>query len=729
MLINLSGRIERITFFNPENGFTIARVNVYGQKDLVTVAGNMLAPNPGEILQMTGRWRNHPKFGEQFEIVNYQTKVPATIYGIKKYLGSGLIKGIGPIIAERIVNQFGEKTLDIIEDETEKLTLVDGIGKMRLATIKQAWADQKEIRTVMLFLQSHGVSAAYATKIFKQYGDQAIAVVKENPYRLATDIFGIGFVTADKIAGQLGFEKDSPMRAQAGIIYVLHQLAGDGHVYYPYQPLLSACSELLDIDAEIIRVALAEIAISKHIVIENLNERVETFQENYKAVYLKKYHFCENQIAVMIKELMTAKKTIRPINCEKALDWVQSRLNIQLAQKQMEAVQTAVKSKAMIITGGPGTGKTTIINAILKIVTQLKIKILLAAPTGRAAKRMSEATGRPAQTIHRMLAFSFKKGGFQKNEKSPLDCDLIIVDEASMIDTVLMYYLLKAIPAQATFILVGDVHQLPSVGPGTVLSDIIASKTLPVVALNRIFRQAQKSRIIVNAHKINRGKIPSFSSPTASLTTNDFFFIEQANPQRVLDIILTLAARRIPRRFGFDPVEDIQVLTPMHKGVVGAGNLNTQLQQTLNSGQKGLIWGNREYRIHDKVMQIRNNYDKEVFNGDIGRIHRISAEEQELHIIFDDRKITYDFAELDEITLAYAVSVHKAQGSEFPVVVMPVLIQHYMLLQRNLIYTAITRAKKLAVMVGTRKALAIAVKNSKTSDRFAHLDQRLKDLF
>lgn len=721
-LVFLQGLIERITYTNEENGFTIARVKVHGDPRLVTIVGHIMAPTAGAVLKMKGEWTNHPKYGEQFKVVSYETAVPASVYGIRKYLGSGLIKGIGPVMAKRIVSQFGEDTLDIIEGDIDRLGDVAGIGRKRIAMIAAAWAEQKEIRAVMLFLQGHGVSSGYATKIFKHYGQDAIAVVTENPYRMATDIWGIGFVTADRIAEKLGFEKDSPVRAQAGILYVLNQLADAGHVYYPYEALVQKSLEILETDREVILAAFGVIAEEKRIVIEDLNQDIHEFRVNNKAVYLAAFHVCERSVARRLKTLRDCPKTFRRVDVDRAISWVQGKLAIDLAEKQIEAVKCAIGSKVMVITGGPGTGKTTLINAILKIYSRMHGVIRLAAPTGRAAKRMSEATGHGAKTIHRLLAYSIQKGGFQKNEDNPLSGDLVVVDEASMIDTVLMHHLLKAIAPNATLILVGDVNQLPSVGAGNVLKDIISSGAVPVVELNEIFRQARESRIIVNAHRINQGRMPTWQPDAPG---NDFFFIKEEDPESVLEKVMTLVSHRIPNRWGVDPVEDIQVLTPMHRGVVGASNLNVALQETLNPGDDGLVRGNRRFRVRDKVMQIRNNYDKEVYNGDVGRIARIDPVGQSVTIGFDGRAITYDYAEMDEIVLAYAVSVHKAQGSEYPVVVMPVLIQHYMLLQRNLIYTAVTRGRKLVVLVGTHKALAIGINNNKTSQRYTHLRQRL----
>lgn len=722
MEIELSGQIEKITFTNEENGYTIARIKIDGRPDLVTVVGYLMSPTPGEMLNMRGEWVTHPKFGEQFKVTEYKTAIPATIFGIQKYLGSGLIKGLGPVIACRIVKQFGEKTLDVIENDIEKLSMVEGIGKKRIAMIQNAWAEQKEIRDVMLFLQSHGVGSGYATKIFKQYGNRSVAIVNENPYRLAMDIFGIGFVTADSIAEKLGFPKDSPKRIEVGILYVLHQLSDDGHVFYPYESLVKKSRETLDVERDAIVKGIGNLAMNKQIVLEDLNESIDDFKENNKGVYLTKYYLCETGIAARLKTLSAAPRSIRSVNAENALKWVQERLNIRLAENQAKAVRWALENKIMVITGGPGTGKTTIITAILKILSELKIKILLAAPTGRAAKRMSEATGHEAKTIHRLLEYSFAKGGFQKNEEKPLSCDLLILDEVSMIDTVLMHHLTKAIPTFATVILVGDINQLPSVGAGNVLNDIIASNVIPVVELKEIFRQARESRIIVNAHKINNGILPTFED---HVPDSDFYFIQQEDPEKVSEIILELTKERIPKRFSFDPVDDIQVLTPMHKGVVGADNLNTKLQKSLNPSQIEIIRGNRNFKVNDKVMQIRNNYDKEVFNGDIGRIAGIQPDENEITVLFGGRNVAYEFYELDELVLAYAISIHKSQGSEYPAVVIPVLPQHYILLQRNLIYTAVTRGRSLVVMVGALKALAMGIQNDKTQRRFTYLRHRL----
>ena len=726
MPTELSGQIERITFANEDNGYTIAKVKVRGKKDLVTVVGNLMAPMPGEILDMRGEWTIHPKFGEQFKVAHFKTKVPATIHGIQKYLGSGLIKGLGPVMAERIVERFGEKTLDVIENQIGRLADIKGIGKKSLANIAKAWEAQKEIRDVMIFLQSHGVSATYATKIFKRYGDRSIAVVKKNPYRLATDIFGIGFLKADHIAKELGFSNDANVRMEAGVLYALYQLSEDGHVFFPYEPLIERCREILSVEREPIVGAIGRLHADKQIVIEDINEDIQDFTENQKAVYLTRYHQCETGVANRLKALLSTPKPMRAVDSARAIQWVQDQLSFQPAEKQQDAIRYALDNKVLVLTGGPGTGKTTIIKAILKIFSQMKVHIMLAAPTGRAAKRMSEMTGHPAKTIHRLLEYSIHKLGFQRHENNPLECDVLIVDETSMIDTVLMYHLLKAVPATASCIFVGDVNQLPSVGPGNVLKDLIASGAVAVIELVEIFRQAKSSRIIVNAHKINSGELPIIDRSEISDPQNDFYFIEQEDPQKVLDIIIELAHTRISQRFGFDAINDIQVLTPMHKGIVGAVNLNNQLQTVLNPGSGGIVRGDRTFRVNDKVMQIRNNYDKEVFNGDIGRISAIESEERRITACFDNRQVVYDISELDEMVLAYAVSVHKSQGSEYPVVILPILTQHYILLQRNLIYTAVTRGRHLVVMVGSRKALAIGVNNNQIQQRFARLRYRLR---
>jgi exodeoxyribonuclease V alpha subunit len=722
MFTEIRAQIERITYYNEDNGYTVAKAKVGGRHDLVTVVGNLLSVSAGEELKLKGEWHNHPKFGEQFKIESYESIVPATVKGIEKYLGSGLIKGIGPVMAKRLVSKFGLETLVIIETDIKKLHEVEGIGEKRIGLIREAWDDQKEIREVMLFLQDKGVSPTYGAKIFKQYGKGSIRVVQENPYRLATDIFGIGFLTADKIAEKLGIAKESQIRAEAGILYVLHQLADEGHVYYPYEQLVEECKKILGVEKETILKAFGKITADKKIVMEDLNKKGD-FQENNKAVYLAKFHVSEVGIADKLKHLICAPKPLRTFDRDKLIEWVQGELKIQLAENQKQAVREAIDRKVMVVTGGPGTGKTTIINSIIKVCKQSGQRILLAAPTGRAAKRMTEATGHEAKTIHRLLEFSPQKGGFKRDENNPLDAKLIVIDETSMIDTLLMHHLLKAVPQEATLILVGDVDQLPSVGAGNILKDIIDSGVIPTVRLTEIFRQAKESLIIVNAHRVNNGQMPIFTYHKDH--PQDFYFFGIEEPEKVLEKIIELCKKKIPGKFSFHSVHDIQVLTPMHRGVAGASNLNAELQKHLNHSTDEFTRGGRVFKAGDKVMQIRNNYDKEVFNGDIGRIIKIDREEQKIVVDYDSRHVSYEYSELDEIVMAYAVSVHKSQGSEYPVVVMPILTQHFMLLQRNLLYTGITRGKKLVIVVGTKKALTIAIKNNKPQKRYTLLRERL----
>ena len=719
MLAELKGQIERITFYNEENSYMIAKIRVPGRNDLVTIVGSLPGISPGEVLKLQGEWQTHPRYGEQFKILSYESVIPATIAGIERYLSSGLIKGIGPIMAKRLVAKFGEETLEVIGHDIERLREVDGIADKRVEMIAKAWEEQKEIRDVMVFLQGYAVSPAYATKIFKQYGREAIAVVRENPYRLAEEVFGIGFLTADKIAEKLGIPKDSPLRAKAGIQYVLHQLSDEGHTFYPFQPLVTECSKILGIEEAALPEAFQAAASERKIVIEDSADSAV----GDRAVYLTPLHVAEVGIARLLNTLLTSPKQLQLMDREGALESAQKDLNITLAEQQLRAVLEALDRKVMIITGGPGTGKTTIIRAITHVYAKSGQKIVLAAPTGRAAKRMFEATGREAKTIHRLLEFSPKIGRFKRDEQEPLDADLVVIDETSMVDTALMYNLLKAIPQKATLILVGDVDQLPSVGPGNVIRDIIDSKVVPTVRFNEIFRQARQSMIIVNAHRVNNGQMPTFDGQQEAPT--DFYFIEVEEPEKALQRIIALCKEKIPARFGYNTLNDIQVLTPMHKGTVGASNLNAELQRELNPSKDEIARAGRTFKKGDKVMQIRNNYDKDVYNGDIGRIAAIDREEQEISVNFDGRLVAYDFSELDELVLAYATSIHKAQGSEYPVVVIPILIQHFILLQRNLLYTGITRGKKLVVIIGTKKALAIAIRNNKPQNRHTLLKERL----
>lgn len=723
MRFEIEGLVERITFSSEETGYIIGKLKVKGYSDLVVFTGNLLSVNPGEFLKLKGRWVHHPKYGTQFKVDSYVSVIPATVKGIEKYLGSHLIKGIGPVMARKIVAQFGVKTLDVIEHSLEMLRGVDGIGQKRIKMIERAWVEQKEIKEVMLFLQSHGVSAIYAAKIFKQYGQEAIRIVKENPYRLATDIFGIGFITADKIAKDMGISNDSPMRVEAGILYVLHQLSSEGHVYYPYELLVEECGKILKTEREIIVRAFGAIAFDERIVIENINQDGE-IKASDKAVYLSKFYITEVGIARNVGRFLNKENRLSQLDGEKVLDWIQKRSNITLSLNQKIAIKKSMSESMLVITGGPGTGKTTIINSITTIYQKLGKKIFLAAPTGRAAKRMSEVTGCEAKTIHRLLGFTPGGRGFQKNERNPLEADLIVIDEASMVETILMYHLMKAVPQEAAVILVGDVSQLPSVGAGNVLKDIIDSGVVSTVSLTEIFRQSRQSGIIVNAHRINSGEMPALVSDRKR--SQDFYFIEIEDPEKIVKKITCLCKERIPYRFKFDSVRDIQVLTPMNRGILGTHNLNIQLQEALNPSSRELRIGAKVFRESDKVMQLVNNYDKDVFNGDIGMIVATNREYHEVTVDFEGRSVLYDYKELDEIALAYAVSVHKAQGGEYPVVVMPIHSQHCILLQRNLLYTAITRGRKLVVLLGTKKTLSLAINNNSPQRRYTSLKSKLR---
>ncbi|MBC7357364.1 MAG: ATP-dependent RecD-like DNA helicase [Desulfacinum sp.] len=719
----IQGQIERVTFTSQEDGYSVLKLKVKGRRDLVTVVGSFASATPGEILRLRGSWGMHPKYGEQFRAEHYETLSPDTVEGIRKYLGSGLIKGIGPVMAKRIVQAFGKATLEVIDRDPERLLEVEGIGPKRLKQILKAWEDQKEIREVMIFLRSHGVSAAYATRIFKHYGRESLQVLRENPYRLAMDVHGIGFVTADKIASNLGFQKDSPLRAEAGLHYVLFRATEDGHVCLPRNLLLEQGKELLECSRETLEEALVRLAADGRIVIQPLSgEAAESFRDS-QAVYLRGYYGAETQIAQRLKHLAAIPKRIKPETARQVLTQVRDSLPVQLAPQQEEAVLQALTGKVVVITGGPGTGKTTLVQAICSAYRSLGARLCLAAPTGRAAKRLAEATGHPAATIHRLLEFSPQAGGFQRNEQKPLNADCIIVDEASMLDTLLTHHLLKAVPPKATLVLVGDVDQLPSVGAGSVLEDLIGCGAFPVVRLTEIFRQARKSLIVVNAHRIRNGEFPYLNRDPDRLS--DFYFIEKDDPEAVVEILVRLCAQRIPSRFRLHPIDDIQVLSPMHRGAVGAQRLNHALQEALNPTGRAMERGGRIFRVGDKVMQIRNNYDKEVFNGDLGRITAVDEENQEIRVHMDGRTVRYDFSELDELAHAYAISVHKSQGSEYPAVVVPLLTQHFMMLQRNLLYTAITRGKRLVILVGSKKALAIAVRNDKTQQRYTLLRHRL----
>ncbi len=720
----LEGQVERITYAGEEDGYSVLRLKVRDRRDLVTVVGSFVSVTPGEVLRLHGSWTRHPKYGEQFRVDQYETLTPDTVEGIRKYLGSGLIKGIGPEMAKRIVKAFGPATLDVIEREPKRLLEVEGIGPKRLSGILKAWDDQKEIREVMIFLKTHGVSATHATRIFKQYGQESLKVLQENPYRLAMDVSGIGFVTADKIAQSLGFGRDSVRRAEAGLHYVLFQAADEGHVCLPRNRLLAEAEKLLESSPAVLEQGLQALAADGRVIVETLSDTVAQTMGDREVVYLRGYYVAETQTAARLASIAFLAKRFSSSTIDQVLADVTSRLPFPLAPLQLEAVRKALTDKVLVITGGPGTGKTTLVRAICAAYRRLGARVALAAPTGRAAKRLSEATGQEAATIHRLLEFSPAAGGFQRNEQKPLTADCLIVDEASMLDALLAHHLLKAIAPKTTVIFVGDVDQLPSVGAGNVLQDIIASEAFPVVRLTEIFRQAQKSLIVVNAHRIREGLFP-INGSTQKDKLSDFYFIEKDDPEEVLGLVVELCVSRIPKRFRLNPVDDVQVLSPMHRGVVGAQRLNEVLQKALNPKGRAVERAGKVYRVGDKVMQVRNNYDKEVFNGDLGRIHAVDEENQELRVRIDGRLVTYDFSELDEIAHAYAVSVHKSQGSEYPAVVVPLVTQHYVMLQRNLLYTAVTRGKKLVVLVGSRKALAMAVRNNRIQERCTLLAHRL----
>ncbi len=714
------GYIERITFQSPETGFTVAKLKEAKKYDLTVIVGDLPSLQVGETVRCDGWWHNDSKHGLQFKVKDYQVERPATINGMKKYLGSGLIKGIGPVFAERIVQYYGERTLDVIDQDPDDLININGIGKKRVERIKICWAEQRSIRELMLFLQQYKVSPTFAQKIFKKYRDESIEKIKENPYQLARDIWGIGFKTADRLASAMGIGKDSPRRVDAGIEFVLSELSNDGHTCVPVDIFLDKAAELLEVEQALIEQQLLAIKAEDRVVIDPL----ET-EDGLKAfVWLKAFHASEQGIVREFQRLRDGVSLLQQIDIPKAVAWGEKQLNIQLADNQKLAVGQSLQEKTHIITGGPGTGKSTITNVILTVSRKLTDKIMLAAPTGRAAKRMSEITGMKAKTLHSLLQFDFKLGGFKHNRENPLDADLVIVDEASMIDTILMYSFLKALPDHCRLILVGDVDQLPSVGAGNVLKDCIDAQQIPTTRLTEIFRQAANSKIIVNAHRINEGQFPMVDNDPNS----DFFFSKEEDTEIITERIVSLVTQRLPKRYQFDAFDDIQVLSPMKRGAIGTNRLNELLQQRLNPSEEPLVRVGSRFHLKDKVMQIRNNYDKEVYNGDVGRIVKIDRIEQEVHIRYDDqRNVTYDFTEMDEVVLAYAVSIHKYQGSECPCIIMPFHTTHFTLLNKNLLYTAVTRGKKLVVLIGTNRAIYIALKNDQAASRWTGLKQALEN--
>jgi len=768
----LTGTVERIVFQNDENHWTVARLKIAEKStryrtsdDLTKIVGPMPGLNVGETVSLNGAWEVHPLHGRHFKVSSFEPKLPSTAEGIRRYLGSGLIKGIGPKTADRIVESFGAETLEVIESTPERLLEVPGISTKKLDIIVRGWAEQREIKNLMLFLQSHEVSISLAARIYKTYGSEAITVIREDPYRLAKDIYGVGFITADALARKLGLPEHSPQRYAAGLKHVLSQSTDDGHVFLPREELLKRAAEALRAEPDGLEEALETLRGTKEVIVEEQAKQASGDEQDVARgdarVYLAPFFHSERGAARRLRLLAETPSTLlfaRNIDWARAFAGLEGKSKIELAEGQRRAVQTALSSKVSILTGGPGVGKTTTLRAVLHLLEHYGIKYCLAAPTGRAAKRMSEATGRPASTMHRLLEFSPAHNEFQYNERNPLPFSFVIADESSMIDILLFYSLLKAIPPTAHLLLVGDADQLPSVGPGNVLRDILTSEVLPTTRLTQLFRQAQGSRIITTAHAINRGEIPRLDNQGDT----DLFFIREEDPDRLLQVLKTVVAERAPRAFGLDPVADVQVISPSNRGPLGVGNLNTQLQELLNPQRPDeLSLGQRVFRPGDKVMQIRNDYNKNVFNGDMGRVARIDRENQIMVVEYpaeglpvvqrDDAlsgpargrnrpappiiprpgggnvvEVNYEFHETDELTHAYAVSVHKSQGSEFPAVVMPLTTSHYLLLQRNLIYTAITRARRLCVLIGSPRALAIAVKNSAVDRRYTALAERLR---
>ncbi len=705
--------VERITYQNADNGYTVLKCAVKNAQDLVTVVGIMPDTHVGSVLALEGVWKVDAKYGRQFSVEKFEETLPATVYGIEKYLGSGLIKGVGPKFARRIVEKFGKDTLDVIEENPDALIEVEGIGRVRVERIRKSWEEQKEIKNIMLFLQGHEVSTSHATKIFKTYGSDSISVVQENPYRLADDIWGIGFKTADTIAEKMGIEKDRFIRLRSGILYTLNKLSENGHCYAVREQLIQAAVQLLEVEEAELEITLDEMLRTEEVIREE------------EAIYLPPFFFSETGCAKRLLKLLAAERRVQ-MDVDTVMETVMGRAgqgqHITYDEVQLEAIRAAVSSKIMVLTGGPGTGKTTTTMGIIAAYRAAGCRIILAAPTGRAAKRMSEATGMEAKTIHRLLEYKPPEG-YQRKEENPLEGDVLILDECSMIDIMLMYNLLKAMPEQMTLIMVGDTDQLPSVGAGNVLKDIISSGRIPVVRLSRIFRQARGSRIIMNAHRINKGEQIDMRGGRDS----DFFFAAKETNEEVVELLVKYCTENLPRYYHVDALQDIQVLTPMQRGVCGAANLNQVLQEAMNPGSIFLRRGGTQYRLHDKVMQIRNDYDKEVFNGDIGVINHVDMEERELTVNFDGREVVYDVSELEELTLAYATTIHKSQGSEYPIVVMPFTMSHYVMLQRNLLYTGVTRAKKILVLIGEKKAVWYAVKNETTADRNTKLAERLRE--
>ena len=718
--VTIEGHLERITYFNETTHYTIARLKHSGSGSVVTVVGYLVGVSPGETIKIKGQWETHPRYGQQFKIQSFEVTLPAAVDGIKKYLASGIIKGIGPSVAGRMVKAFGTQTLEIIEKRPERLLEVEGIGETKAAMIQSAWQQHHTLRTLMQFLQEMGVQTAYCGKIYETYGPEAVDLIRQDPYVLATDIPGAGFIIADTIARKLGVETEDPERVRACIVHLIMQNAEDGHTFAEAENLIARCENQFQISRATVENTIDTMAAAQVIVIEPVANGQDT-----SAIFLKDLHRAETGLANRLKAMLSVPIDIAEIDADRIAAAVQQKLAINLSAEQLEIIGRIFSHRVAIITGGPGTGKTTLLRSISTLFETMGRRVLLAAPTGRAARRLSEVTRRKAGTIHRLLGYNFMEGGFIRDRSNPLDADVVIVDEASMVDTVLMYQLLEAVPTAAVLVLVGDVAQLPAIGPGNVLSDMIDSVRIPVFSLNKIFRQDRESAIIINAHQVRLGSFELDPQPEAIDDSRDFYFIEENDPQRVAQRIVQLCSRELPHKFNFDPILDIQVLTPMHKGAAGTINLNHMLQKKLNQQPVLIEALGNAYKAGDKVMHLINNYQKEVYNGDIGVVRNFDPQKAELSVDYYGRTVCYDTAELDQITIAYAISVHKSQGSEYPAVIVPLVTQHYVLLQRNLLYTAMTRGEKLVILIGNPKALRVALENDKPRLRLTSLARRL----